>query len=61
MRICTEMYGVRVLLVPLGNKRACLGSLRVTGSDQVTIVSREAKKKQAVCDERVCYLQVAAL
>ena len=25
------------------------------------IVSREAKKKQAVCDERVSYLQVALL
>ena len=25
------------------------------------IVSCKAKKKQAVCDERVCYLQVAEL
>ena len=26
---------------------------------RLTIVSREAKKKQAVCNERVSYLQVA--
>ena len=31
--VCIEMYGVRVLLVPLGNKRARLGSLCVSGSD----------------------------
>ena len=30
-------------------------------SSRLTIVSREAKKKQAVCDEQVCYLQVAPL
>ena len=28
---------------------------------RLTAVSREAKKKQAVRDERVCYLQVAPL
>ena len=28
---------------------------------RLTIVSREAKKKQAVRDEQVCYLQVAPL
>ena len=28
---------------------------------RLTVVSREAKKKQAVRDERVCYLQVAPL
>ena len=28
---------------------------------RLTIVSREAKKKQAVRDERVCYLQVAPI
>ena len=28
---------------------------------KLTIVSREAKKKQALCNERVSYLQVAPL
>ena len=28
---------------------------------RLTIVSREAKKKQAVCDEQVSYLHVASL
>ena len=30
-------------------------------ASRLTIVSREAKKKQAVREERVCYLQVAPL
>ena len=30
-------------------------------TSRLTIVSREAKKKQAVRDERVCYLQVTPL
>ena len=30
-------------------------------ASRLTIVSREAKKKQAVCDEQVSYLHVAPL
>ena len=32
-RICIEKYGVRMFLVPFGNKRARLGSLHITGRD----------------------------
>ena len=58
--------------LPLGMfSSECMSHLLiVTGSklsnhsaplSRLTIVSREAKKKQAVRDERVCYLQVPPL
>ena len=38
-----------------------LCSLDLLMTSRLTIVSREAKKKQAVCDEQVSYLHVAPL
>ena len=54
------MYGVHVLLVPLGNKRARLGSLRVTGSDihiqaSITFVLTEVSsqvRRVKTCENR---------
>ena len=50
-----------------GRPLDCLGVMHQNHSykfhvqDSLSIVSHEAKKKQAVCDEQVSYLQVAPL
>ena len=55
--VCIEMYRVCVLLVPLGNKRARLGSFRVTGSDQDSRqwVTRPKRSRPYVTNECVIY------
>ena len=54
----------RTKLVTHVQTHACMHTCTYTNTQHIsrlTIVSREAKKKQAVRDEQVCYLQVTPL